>query len=121
MALLLPSLLHLIMNSNPVHIAPFIGYHMSWFVSDIVIWLYWWANLLGLQLAYVIGAALSPLYWMICHVADVKFTYIGQKSKYKNPTILPINGRLLVLQDVFNVHSHYLFYLHKKLISYEGA
>lgn len=54
----------------------------------------------------MIGAVFFPVYWMIFRFADFQFFTVGGNLKPKHAIILPIDGRFLVLQEVFNVHHH---------------
>ena len=109
------------LNNDPVSYVTLAGHHLCWFVSDLVIWWHWWATLIGLQLLYYVGCLIYPMYSFIVRFADVNFVSSRGNPKCFSSTILPIDGRLLVLSGVFNVHSHFLFYLRRTIPVYNGS
>ena len=97
------------------------GHFLLWFMSDLVIWWYWWKNPLGLQLLYHVGRVAFPVYSRFLRFADVNFICHGGKFKCHVNSILPVDCRLLILSEVFNVHSHFLYYLRRNILSYNGS
>ena len=106
---------------DPVSYVTIAGHYLRWFVSDLVIWWHWWAKLIELQLLYYVGLVAYPVYCSIVRFADVNFVSNYTTTKHISSSVLPIDARLLVFSEVFNVHSHFLFYLRRKLASYDDS
>ena len=90
-------------------------------VMDSTLWVYWWLQLLILQLLYYCGQALAPYYTILAPYFDVQYKSTGLlpywKTSLAQHALLTVDSRLMILSDVINICSSSLAYLRHKLKS----